>query len=60
MKAKEIALTEREQIILQTMISLKIQYNKIDEKLGIDPATATEELKTLYKKIAGYEYKDLD
>ena len=60
MKAKKISLTNREQIILQTMVRMNIMENKEAERMGIEPAKTTEELKALYKKIAGFEYKDLD
>ena len=59
MKAKRVSITSREQIILQTMIYMEIQKNKEVEELGIEPVNNTEELKALYKKIAGFEWKDL-
>ena len=59
MKAKRVSVTSREQIILQTMIYMEIQKNKEVEELGLEPVNSTEELKALYKKIAGFEWKDL-
>ena len=59
MKAKRVSVTSREQIILQTMIYMEIQCSKEAEELGIKPVNSTEELKALYKKIAGFEWKDL-
>lgn len=59
MKAKRVSITSREQIILQTMIYLEIQHNKEAEDLSIEPVNTTKELKALYKKIAGFEWKDL-
>lgn len=60
MKAKRVSITNREQIILQTMIYMEIQKNKEVEELGLEPVNSTEELKALYKKIAGFEWKDLE
>ena len=59
MKTKRVSVTSREQIILQTMIYMEIQTSKEIEELGIEPVNSTEELKALYKKIAGFEWKDL-
>lgn len=58
MKEKRISLNDRERIVLQSMISANIKRNKKAEELGIETANTTEELKALYKKIAGYEWEE--
>lgn len=60
MKSKRISLTDDERIVLQTMVSLEIKNNRECEELGVANVWETEKLKALYKKIAGYEWKDLD
>ena len=57
MKSKRISLTDDERIALQTMVSLEIKNNHKCEEIGIAPVWETEELKALYKKIAGHEWR---
>lgn len=56
MKAKEFYLTEREQIVIRTALSMEIKSSEAIEKLDIIPVFGTKELKALYRKIAGHEY----
>lgn len=56
MKAKEFYLTEREQIIIRTALSMEIQSSTASEELEIIPVLGTKELKALYRKIAGHEW----
>lgn len=58
MKAKQVYLTGKERCAVQTMISMEIKSNIDCEVMGIDPAFDTEMLKDLYKKLAGFEWKD--
>ena len=59
MKAKRVSITRREQSILQTILSMEIKSDIEYQKIGIEPAFNIEMLKTLYRKIAGFEWKDL-
>lgn len=56
MEAKEFYLTEREQIIIRTALSMEIQSSTASEELEIIPVFSTKELKALYRKIAGHEW----
>ena len=56
MKAKEFYLTEREQIIIRTALSMEIQSSTASEELEIIPVFRAKELKALYRKIAGHEW----
>lgn len=56
MKTKEFYLTEREQIIIRTALSMEIQSSTASEELEIIPVFGTKELKALYRKIAGHEW----
>lgn len=61
-KGKQIYVNDKERLTLQTMISLEIQSNENHgkyNKLGmpeIEPIWKTDDLKKLYKKVAGREY----
>ena len=57
MKSKRVSLNDEERIALQTMVSLEIKNNKEADELGIEPVWKTKDLKTLYKKLTGYERK---
>lgn len=56
MKTKEFYLTEREQIIIRTALSMEIKSSEASESLNIEPVFRTRELKALYRKIAGHEW----
>lgn len=56
-ESKRVSLTRREQLILKAMISINIRHSKRADELDNDPVNTTEELKALYKKIAGFEWK---
>lgn len=58
MRAKQVYLTGDEKLIVQEMVSLEIKSNIECEKLDIEPAFSTEILRTLYKKLTGYEWKE--
>lgn len=54
---KRITLTDEEKAILEVIMSMEIQSDVEYKKIGIEPAFSTEQLKALYKKIAGYEWE---
>ncbi len=58
MRAKQVYLTGKERCAVQTMISLEIMSNIGCEEMGIEPAFDTEMLKDLYRKLAGFEWKE--
>lgn len=59
MRAKQVYLTGKERLAVQTMVSFEIKSNiETCEKWGIEPAFDTEMLKALYKKLAGFEWKE--
>lgn len=58
MKAKQVYLTGKERLAVQTMVSMEIKSNIDCQEMGIEPAFDTEVLKALYKKLAGYEWKE--
>lgn len=58
MKPKQIYLTGKERLAVQTMLSMEIKSNNEAEEMGIEPAFKTEMLKDLYKKLAGFEWRD--
>lgn len=55
---KRIELNQEERITLQTLIIKQIRKNKEYEEAGIKPCFEEEDLKKLYKKIAGYEFEE--
>lgn len=59
MKAKKFHLTEREQIIIRTALSMEIQSSTASEELKIIPVFSTKELKALYEKISGRNYDEV-
>lgn len=58
MKAKQVYLTGKERLAVQTMLSMEIKSNKEAEEMGIKPVFGTEMLKALYEKLAGFEWKE--
>lgn len=58
MKPKQVSLTGKERLAVQTMLSLEIKSNIEAEEMGIEPVFKTEMLKALYKKLAGFEWKE--
>ena len=58
MKPKQIYLTGKERCAVQTMISMEIKSNIDCENMGVEPAFGTEMLRDLYRKLAGFEWKD--
>lgn len=58
MKAKQVYLTGKERLAVQTMISLEIKFNLDCKNSNIEPAFDTEMLKALYQKLAGYEWTE--
>lgn len=57
MRAKQVYLTGKERCAVQTMISMEIKSNIDCKEMGIEPAFDTEMLKTLYRKLAGFEWE---
>ena len=57
MRAKQVYLTGKERCAVQTMISMEIKSNIDCKEMGIEPAFDTEMLKTLYQKLAGFEWE---
>lgn len=58
MKPKQVYLTGKERCAVLTMISMEIKSNIDCEEMDIEPAFETEMLRALYKKIAGFEWKE--
>lgn len=58
MKPKHVSLTGKERLAVQTMLSMEIKYCKEAEEWGMKPIFDKEMLKALYKKLAGFEWKE--
>lgn len=59
MRAKQVYLTGKERCAVQTLVSLEIRANTTNcEEWGIEPAFDTEMLKALYRKLAGFEWRN--
>lgn len=58
MRAKQVYLTGDEKLIVQAMVSMELRSNIECKELGIEPAFNTEMLRTLYRKVAGYEWEE--
>lgn len=58
MKPKQVRLTGKERLAVQTMLSLEIKSNIEAEEMGIEPVFKTEMLKALYEKLAGFEWRE--
>lgn len=55
MKAKQVYLTGKERIMLQTMIRMELHSNVECEKMGIKPGFDTETLESIYQKLSGHK-----
>lgn len=58
MKPKQVYLTGKERLAVQTMLSMEIKSNKEAEEMGIEPVFNTKMLKALYEKLAGFEWEE--
>ena len=58
MKPKQVYLTGKERCAVLTMISMEIKSNIDCEEMDIEPAFETKMLRALYKKLAGFEWKE--
>lgn len=58
MRAKQVYLTGKERCAVQTLISMEIKSNIDCEEMNIEPAFETKMLKALYRKLAGFEWKE--
>lgn len=58
MKPKQVHLTGQERLAVQTILSMEIKSNKEAEEMGIKPVFNTKMLQDLYKKLAGFEWKE--
>lgn len=58
MKEAQQKFTFREKIVLGAMISQKIKEALKIEAYGMAPAATSEELKTIYEKVAGMEWRE--
>lgn len=58
MKAKQVYLTGKERLIVETLVSLEIQSNKRCKEMSIDLAFETKTLESIYEKITGFKWKE--
>ena len=58
MKKSQQNFTLREKIVLGAMISQKIREAMNIEAYEMKPAATSEELRAIYKKVTGYEWRE--
>lgn len=58
-KSKQVYLTRKERIMIETMIIMELNSNAECEKMGIVPGFETKTLKSIYQKLSEYKSKEV-
>ena len=56
---RHVVLSMRDRIVIQTMLSMEIEYNEHVLEKTIEPAFSVEHMKKLYEKISGRNYDEV-
>ena len=56
---RHVVLGMRDRMILQTLLSLEIEFNEHTLDKTIDPPFSVEHMKKLYQKISGRDYDEV-
>lgn len=55
---RHVILSRRDRLILQTLLSLEINFAKRAERTNIEPAFSVDHMKALYEKVSGWNYDE--
>lgn len=55
---RHVVLSMRDRIVLQTMLSMEIEFNERKLDKSIEPAFSVKHMKALYEKISGKNYDE--
>lgn len=55
---RHVVLSMRDRIVLQTMLSMEIEFDEHELDKSIEPAFAVKHMKALYEKISGRNYDE--
>ena len=55
---RHVVLSMRDRIVLQTMLSMEIEFNEYKLDKSIEPAFSVKHMKALYEKISGKNYDE--
>lgn len=56
---RRVVLNMRDRIIIQTMLSMEIEFNEHKLDKSIEPAFSVKHMKALYEKISGRNYDEV-
>ncbi len=56
---RRVTLTRRDRIVLQTMLSMEIEFNEHELDKSIEPAFSVKHMKALYEKISSKNYDEV-
>lgn len=56
---KHVVLSRRDRFIIQTMLSMEIEFNEHELDKSIEPAYSVKHMKALYEKISGRNYDEV-
>ena len=56
---RHVVLSRRDRFVLQTLLSLEINFAEQALKENIEPAYSVEHMKKLYEKISGRNYDEV-
>ena len=56
---KHVVLSRRDQFIIQTMLSMEIEFNEHELDKSIEPAYSVKHMKARYEKISGRNYDEV-
>lgn len=56
---RHVVLGMRDRIVIQTMLSMEIEFNENVLDKTIEPAFSVEHMKKLYEKISGRNYDEV-
>lgn len=55
---RRVTLSMRDRLVIQTMLSMEIEFNEHELDKTVEPAFSVEHMKKLYEKISGRNYDE--
>lgn len=56
---RHVVLSMKDRIVIQTMLSMEIEYNEKVLDKSFEPAFSVKHMKALYEKISGRNYDEM-